>query len=248
MAALQGKATNAVIHWLRFPAITPPQDIDLSTNPDGALSWKFGPDGLVAPDGNRFPSATWCGVSLHDSLPSAERAFDGRGRFMPFLPVTVESWHALLHPVAHHGSCNHLERGQPGPLFQLSGMDPGGPLLVMTTAGFVIGPQLDMRRVHAFRVGVDSVRASLVDADGIVAYQVFTPHSTGDDGATMTVWRSDAQMVNAMYRPGLHRSLLDDYHKAPTADRTSFTRFRFLRTAGQWAGRDPAVEAHALPA
>jgi hypothetical protein len=164
---------------------------------------------------------------------------------MPFLPDVLEGWHALLHPIAHHGKCNHLDHDQPGPLFALSGVDPGGPLLVMTTAGFVPGPQLDMQRVHAFRVGVDDVRASLEGSEGIVAAQVFSPHRPGEDGATMTIWRSDAQMVNAMYRPGLHRSLLDNYHTAPTADRTSFTRFRFLRTAGQWRGRDPAEDARA---
>ena len=64
MAALQGKATHAVVHWLRFPAVTLPQELELSTHPADALSWKIGPDGLVAPDGNRFPSAPWCGVSL----------------------------------------------------------------------------------------------------------------------------------------------------------------------------------------
>jgi hypothetical protein len=33
--------------------------------------------------------------------------------------------------------------------------DPGGPLIVMTTAGYVMGPDLDMARVIDFRLSVD---------------------------------------------------------------------------------------------
>jgi hypothetical protein len=33
---------------------------------------------------------------------------------------------------------------------------------------------------------------------------VFTPHTVGDDGVTMSVWRSDPVMIGSMYKPGIH--------------------------------------------
>jgi hypothetical protein len=79
----------------------------------------------------------------------------------------------------------------------------------------------------------------LEDRPGRVASQVFTPHTVGDDGVTMSIWRSDAVMIGAMYKPGTHRTQLDRYKSEKTADRTSFTRFRMLRTLGRWDGTDP---------
>jgi hypothetical protein len=47
-----------------------------------------------------------------------------------------------------------------------------------------------MARVIDFRVHVDKVHAWLQSVDGRVASQVFTPHTVGDDGVTMSLWRS----------------------------------------------------------
>src|SRR5690606_14197980 len=154
------------------------------------------------------------------------------GRFMPFLGETIEAWHALLLPVAHRGECNHFDRECPGPLVQPHDDDPGGPLVVMTTAGFDLGPDLDMDRVVDFRRNVDRVRLSAAAADGNLARQVFAPHTPGDDGVTITVWRDDAAMSAFAYRPGEHRGQIDRYKRERTADRTSFTRLRAARTRG----------------
>jgi hypothetical protein len=56
---------------------------------------------------------------------------------------------------------------------------------------------------------------------------------------TMSLWRDDASMANFAYRPDLHRTLADHYKAEHTADRTSFTRCRIMRTVGQWGGTDP---------
>jgi hypothetical protein len=231
-------ARFATIHWIRFPQIVTPDQLPLSSYPAACLSWKIGPDGPIGPDGNRLPSNIWCGVALFDERGSGESAFEAQ-EHLPALSTAIESWHALLVPVAHRGECNHLERTNPGLIFDTATQDPGGPLLVMTTAGFNRGPELDMERVIDFRVHVDRVHDWLKSVTARVASQVFTPHTVGDDGVTMSVWQSDAAMVAAMYRPGTHRTQIDRYKRETTADRTSFTRFRALRTSGQWGGADP---------
>jgi heme-degrading monooxygenase HmoA len=157
----------------------------------------------------------------------------------------IEHWQAQLLPIAHRGECNHLERTRPGLMFEPAPRDPGGPLFVLTTAGFDSGPGFDMARVIDFRRHVDLVRAWLKDADGRIASQVNTPHERGDDGMTMSVWRSDAAMFNAAYKSGEHRTQIERYQREHTADRTSFTRFRMLGSAGLWAGRDPLADARA---
>jgi hypothetical protein len=46
-------------------------------------------------------------------------------------------------------------------------------------------------------------------------------------------------MVDAMYRPGIHRTQIERHKRDKLADRTSFTRFRVLATRGSWRGSDP---------
>ena len=235
----------ASLHWLRFADIRTPDMLDLSRMPAGAGSWKIGPDGEPAPDGSRRPSEVWCAVGLYADRSAAEGAVSDPGACIPFLPETTEAWHALLLPVAHRGECNHLDPACPGLMLQPHDDDPGGTLVVITTAGFVLGPDLDMNRVIDFRRNVDAVRAAAATAAGNVARQVFVPHVRGEDGVTMTIWRDDAAMSAFAYRPGDHRARIDRYKREQTCDRTSFTRLRVLRTSGTWDRCDPAVAATA---
>ena len=72
---------------------------------------------------------------------------------------------------------------------------------------------------------------------------MFTPHTVGDDGVTMSLWRSDAVMVNAMYKPGTHRTQVERQKRDVIVDRTSFTRFRVIEARGRWGGVDPVEVA-----
>jgi hypothetical protein len=236
MSVLSPLARFAAVHWLRFPDIRTPEDLDLSRSPDACMSWKIGPDGPVGPNGYRLPSNVWGGVALFADRESADAAFAASERYLPFLSDTVESWHALLLPIAHRGECNHLDRATPQLIFEPGIDDAAGPLFVMTTAGYVMGPDLDLARVIDFRVNVDKVHEWLQSAEGRIASQVFTPHTVGDDGVTMSLWRSDSAMIDTMYRPGLHRNLVERHRRENLADRTSFTRFRVLQTRGEWNG------------
>jgi hypothetical protein len=235
----------ATAHWLRFRSVETPDRLDLTRPPRGASSWKIGPDGPPAPDGSRLPSEVWGGVGLYCERRDAEAALDDPSAFLPFLDRLAEAWHVLLQPTAHRGECNHLDPNAAGLLFEVDGADPGGPLVVMTTVGFDLGPAFDLDRVIAFRRGVDRVREVFAHSDGILAHRVFAPHVRGEDGVTMTLWRDEHAMFAFAYRPGLHRTEINRYKAEQTADRTSFTRFRALRTSGSWAGGDPLMGARA---
>jgi heme-degrading monooxygenase HmoA len=233
------KCRWATLHWIRFVDIETPESLELATSPIGAASWKIGPDGPVGPAGTRLPSSIWCAVGLYPQRTDAECLLDDPAPSMPFLSRALESWHAMLKPLTHKGECNHLDRETPGELFALDGIDPGGSMVVITTAGYRMGPGLDVNRVIDFRRNVDTVRERLREVEGNIDIQVFTPHTPGDDGVTSSIWRTDAAMVAAAYRPGAHRERIDRHRNEEMADRTSFTRFRAVRTAGTWRGRDP---------
>ena len=123
------RARFATLHWVRYPAIRTADELPLDEHPADGLSWKFGPDGPIGPDGARLPSEVWCGVALFRDEASARSALAARARFVPQLAETVESWHALLLALAHRGECNHLDTVQPGPIFDDSRHDPDGPLV-----------------------------------------------------------------------------------------------------------------------
>lgn len=237
------RACYASVHWLRYPGIRTPDDLPMGERPAGCLSWKIGADGPVGPDGARGPSDVWCAVGLFPDEAGARAALATRERCLPLLATTVESWHAALVAIAHKGECNHLDRMQPGPIFAGRPQDPGGPLFVMTTAGFDLGPDLDMQRVIDFRRNVDRVREWIKSAAGLHAALSFAPHTRGDDGVTMSVWADEAAMAAVMYKPGVHRAQIDRYKAEHTADRTSFTRLRAVETCGTWHGADPIEQA-----
>jgi hypothetical protein len=176
---------------------------------------------------------------MYRDSEAAQAALQRKEPIMPFLSNAVESWHALLMPFAHKGECNHLDRNEPGPVFEIGSPGAGGPCMVITTAGFNFGPDLKIERVINFRRNVDTTNEWMARADGCLTSQVFTPHTVGDDGFTMSIWRDDAAMLEAAYRPGFHRSQIERHKVESFFDRSSFTRFRILVSSGLWDGRDP---------
>lgn len=230
-------------HFLRFPEIRTPEMLDLSQRPAGAAGWEIGVDSPPRPDGSREQSGVWCAVGLYPHRDEAEQAVADPGTFMPFVAETVEAWHALLMPVAHRGECNHLDRGTPGAVLDAHGEDPGGPLVVMTTGGYVVGPDFDRSRAIDFTHRSARVREVATLAPGNLVQQVFYPHIPGGDPVTMTVWQSDSAMSAFAYRSGLHREMIERHKRVGMLDRTSFTRLRAVRTSGSWNGRDPIAVA-----
>jgi hypothetical protein len=244
--ALAQKARFATVHLLRFPAITTAEQLALTDAPRGAMSWKIGPGGRVGPDGRRLPSDTWSGVGLFAELAEAEHAFQNKEAFMPFLAGAQESWHLLLRPFRHHGACNYIERETPGELFEVSEESCGGPLVVVTTAGYTLGFEANLDRVIAFRHKVDHVGNWMKDLEGCLISRAFTHHTVGYDGFTVSVWRSDEDMLCASYRAGAHRTYMDGHKASSDFDRSSFTRFRVVESSGAWDGRDPLTQPNLL--
>ena len=235
------QARFATLHLLRFPQVTTPEQLVLTHESANILSWKIGPGGKVGPDGRRLPSDTWCAIGLFRELCDAELAFQKKDGLIAFLGDTEESWHFLLRPFRHYGECNHLQRETPGELFEVSEASDDGPLVVVTTAGYILGFEANMDRVVAFRHKVDNVGAWMRQLEGCLFSRAFTPYTVGYDGFTVSVWRSDEDMYCASYRAGLHRNYIDGHKSSSDFDRSSFTRFRILNSSGKWDGRDPLV-------
>jgi hypothetical protein len=181
-------------------------------------------------------------LALHSDEASAHAAVENRRTIAPWLADAVEVWSAVLSPFRHMGECNYLDSASPGPLFALSGAqpDPAEPIVVITTAGWVVGEKLDMTRVREFSTGVLGVRASMTGVEGLHSQQsFFFPGVLQHDPVTVTVWRDSASARAFAYGPGVHKAQMQRQREQNLADRTSFTRCRIVRGEGMWHGRDP---------
>lgn len=237
------KARYATLHRLHYAEILSPESVDRSTAPATALSWKVGFCGPVGANGMRVPGRVWCLLGLFADEAAARAVWQAPQNHLPFAAPPLESWHGLLLPTMHRGECNHLQWDEPGLIFEPAAADPGGTCVVLTTAGFVLGPGFDVNRAISFRRKVDQVNDWLAKAPGVLATQVFTALPVGTDGCTVSLWRDDASMLAAAYQPGQHRENLDAHKQAAMCDRTSFTRLRLLASSGTWDGRDPVAGA-----
>jgi hypothetical protein len=79
------------------------------------------------------------------------------------------------------------------------------------------------------------------ELDGCFVSQAFTAHMVGYDGFTVSVWRSEEDMLTASYRAGVHRGYVDGHKTSSDFDRSSFTRFRILESSGSWNGANPVA-------
>jgi hypothetical protein len=181
-------------------------------------------------------------LGLHQDAASAQCFLADR---VAWLDDAHEVWSGILEPFRHHGAANYLNRADPGPLF--ASMMPAdlvdGPVVALTTSGWNVGEGLDMNRVREFGAGVLAVRASMTGVPGLRSQQsFFFPGVLECDPLTLTFWRDEASIRAFAYGQGSHRRQLDRHRTEGLADRTSFTRFRVLSSAGSWYGEDPAVQ------
>ncbi len=230
-------ATHVSVQLARFdalrtagPAVAPP-DGDTLFHAVGADCRAAGADPA---SGEGF---TFLRYALHATEASARAALDAWRDHAPWMAEGRESWGAVLQPFRFFGEANHLD---PSGLLYAGFADAppaDEPIVVITTAGWNVGPALDMERVRAFAQGVLGVRASMTGVDGLHAQQsFFFPGVFAHDPATFTMWRDFDAMRGFAYGPGSHRLQLDRHRAAPLSDRTSFTRFRLLRSEGTWYG------------
>lgn len=185
-------------------------------------------------------------LALHSDEASAHSSMENRRTIAPWLAEAVEVWSAVLRPFRHMGECNYLDQAFPGPIFApLAALpDPAEPIVIITTAGWVVGDKLDMARVREFSNGVLGVRASMTGVDGLHSQQsFFFPGVLQHDPVTVTLWRDSTSARAFAYGPGVHKTQMQRQREQNLADRTSFTRCRIVRGEGTWHGRDPLKPA-----
>ncbi len=181
-------------------------------------------------------------LGLHPSGEAAERVLSMASQLAPWLSEATETWSAVLEPFRHYGESNHLDRNEPGPLFERVGSPPSAdePMVAITSAGFRRGADFDPTRAAVFSEGVMAVRASMTAVDGLHTQQSFSFSGEREiDGVTVTTWSSFDAMRAWAYGSGSHRLYLDRHRKEMLSDRTSFSRCRILHSNGTWHATAP---------
>ena len=223
-------------HRLRFPE---PVSAFKRTFPPvaGTDCWLFGPHYDVGPDGMLTGvSDTWGGVGIWHSRDAAEAMIAAPGDHIPWLGETVAAWHCLSVPVSHRGAVNWRGYLQNGDAVRATPADPGGPLIVLTSAGFVSRDAATLPRIKRFVAGVVEVLDAFGAQPSNLRRAAFRGGFEGRDGFTLSLWHSDEGMLQAAYHSGAHRTQVDEDKAGLLSDRTSFTRLRVIRSWGDWEG------------
>jgi hypothetical protein len=224
------------IHLARVEEITTLTS-DSAHAPDGEpSSWLLGADeGMHGSEFASQRSTVFVAVGTHQTEESARVC---AAAVVPEFAGTSETWSAVLRPTRSHGSCNWVDGGH----FDASGERASGPIAVMTSVGWDLGPGFRLERAIDFGEAVGRVRTAMWSGpvDGMTSHQSFVfPGMLDHDGITFTTWRDEAAAVAFAYRPGAHKVEMDRFRLDETADRTSFTRLRPIETHGTWYGSDP---------
>ena len=239
-------ASHVSLQLARFTTLRTSTDVDLSVAPDALFLNVAADVRAAATDLASRQAFVFLLFGLHADADSAHRAIEAGTQIAPFLSEAAESWHAVLKPFRHAGEANFLSEQEPGPLFDVreSQPDTSQPIVVLTSAGYHLGPDLDMQRVRDFGTGVLGVRASMTGLSGLTAqHSFFFPDVLRQDALTVTIWRDFAAMRDFAYGPGSHRRQLDRHKAASMVDRTSFTRCTIERSTGTWYGWSPEARA-----
>jgi hypothetical protein len=144
-------------HGLRFPErvsslerVFPPVA--------GPGCWLFSPHYDVGPDGMLTGvSDIWGGVGIWHSRGAAETMVSAPVDAMHWLGESVAAWHCLSVPVSHRGAVNWRGHLQNGDAVRAAPVDPGGPLIVLTSPGFVARDAATLPRIKRFVAGVMEV-------------------------------------------------------------------------------------------
>ena len=211
--------------------------------PDAAGAWRFYPALPIGPNGLRSNiSSEWGGFGIYTNRRAAEEVYANPQDHLPFLDQAREQWHALLLPFAHRGRVNWRGDLRDETSIAAATADPGGPLLVLTSAGYENPGPEDFERIGNFNIHVDKVLDFYAQLPGNIRSAVFNGGGVdGIDGLTASLWQNDAEMMQAAYRPGHHREQMEYQRTTGHFDRSSFTRTRILASKGTWDGADPVA-------
>lgn len=234
----EAPVTWMTVHRVRFDRVVDARTGGIA-GPMGAALALIGPYSRPDANGLREPfSNVWGGIAFYKDRAAAEAAMDDPVT-MPDCADAVEAWHGLLLPISHRGETGWFGDLKSASRFVPVGRDndPGGRLVVLTSAGFNRPLVDDMPRRIDFSRNVDRVLDWYATLPTNLARISFNLRAMGHiDGVTVSVWESDEAMAAAAYGAGIHRTQVDRYKTEHTADRTSFTRARLLRARGSWDG------------
>ena len=232
-----------VLLRVRFPHIVDAMEQTFDA-PAMADVWRFGPENSRLNDMGlpNFRSETWGGFALYPNRETAEAVVAAPGENFPFLTDTVEAWCGLLLPIAHRGEVDMRGHVESGSAIRTADEDPGGPLAVVTTAGYVSREPDQIPRIVDFTARVREVKDRYEALEGNVRSSIFYAGHDGRDSLTCSFWQNDAAMQAAAYGAGYHSDQLKRHKTTPMCDRTSFTRARFIRSSGTWNGSNPTDE------
>lgn len=212
--------------------------------PKTAEAWRFYPAAVLGENGlPTFVSDEWGGFGIYRTQEAAEEVFMNPEEHLGFLDETVEAFHALAVPYAHHGKVDWRGEFLENATFAIAPSDPGGPLMVLTSAGYDNPGPAEVPRIARFYEAVIEVRDYYATLPGNIRGAVYSGGRVdGRSGMTVTLWGSDEAMRTAAYRPGHHRTQMDYQRQVGHFDFSSFTRARILATKGSWDGGDPVQE------
>ena len=234
--------------WIVFHRVRFSKPIDGNNTPfpgpAQADAWRFYPASGLNSDGMRTNiSDEWGGFGIYTSRRAAEEVFENPQDHLCFLGDTVEAYHAMVVPCSHRGKVNWRGSVKEDDTFVTAPADPGGALVVFTSAGYDNPGPDDLPRIANFLREVDSVQDYFGTLADNVRRAVFSgPGVDGHDGMTVSIWQSDAAMIQAAYKPGHHRDQMDYHRDKGHFDRSSFTRGRIIASKGAWNGGDPVQE------
>lgn len=231
--------------WIVFHRIRFAFPIDGTGNPfpgpERAEAWRFYPATPQGPNGMRTNiSDEWGGFGIYSSRAAAEEVFERPDHHLEFLVDAVEEFHALVVPYSHRGKVNWRGTLKENDTFATCPSDPGGPLMVITSAGYENPGPDDVARIANFIREVDRVQDFYGTLPDNIRRAVFSgPGVDGHDGMTISLWRTDAAMMAAAYKPGHHREQMDYQREFGHFDHSSFSRTRILASKGSWGGSNP---------
>src|SRR6056297_2342865 len=153
--------------------------------PESADAWRVYPDGDLDENGMRiFVSDQWGGFSIRSDGADAQAVFDAPEELLQFLGDAVEAWHARLIPYAHRGEVNWCGTVMSGTSMSVADADPGGPLVILTSAGYDNPGPEDLPRIREFWRGVNDVVGFYSGLPGNIRRGVFSgAKADGHDGA-----------------------------------------------------------------
>jgi hypothetical protein len=212
---------------------------DVTAHPDSALLATAGTETRWdAEDGYpRRDRTVRAWFALWPDLETARSYFEARTKGIPILAEAIETVAILGQPFACHGEVNWSPDGKATSVYPALAPRPKGegPVMVVTTLGLG-DPESGLVE---FGRGVTAVRTAFAENPAVFLDVNLLPDMPLIDGPTLTLWRSEREMMTGAYRTDPHRTVMG-LRNGATA-RASFTRLAVVAAEGHWSGKDLGI-------